>query len=251
MTRTSKIAFVVSMALAVTLVVVFQASAYLTFSGECDQCHYYGSSGGSWHNAHMAQSCISSCGYCHSGPPLSRSHCNECHEAEGTSYHHDCAGETSDCLSCHSDAPPPEQADVTACLDECEDNLDNDGDCLYDGDDGDCLQEICDDGVDNDLDDLVDCDDPDCLDVIPEDCTDGVDNDCDGLVDASDLDCVCIDQDDDGYGSPASPACPNPQEDCDDLDPEVNPGHEEVPGNGIDDNCNGQVDEGGCFLGVL
>lgn len=38
-------------------------------------------------------------------------------------------------------------------------------------------------------------------------------------------------------------------DDCDDTDPEVNPGHEEVGGNGIDDNCNGQIDE--CFIGVV
>ncbi len=37
------------------------------------------------------------------------------------------------------------------------------------------------------------------------------------------------DEDDDGY--PAT-------EDCDDTDPEVNPGMPEIPGNGIDDDCN-------------
>lgn len=38
-------------------------------------------------------------------------------------------------------------------------------------------------------------------------------------------------EDKDGDGHPAS-------EDCDDTDPEVNPGMPEVPGNGIDDDCN-------------
>ncbi|HAO04054.1 MAG: putative metal-binding motif-containing protein [Chitinophagaceae bacterium] len=31
--------------------------------------------------------------------------------------------------------------------------------------------------------------------------------------------------------------------DCNDASANVNPGHAEVPANGIDDNCNGQIDE--------
>ena len=51
------------------------------------------------------------------------------------------------------------------------------------------------------------------------------------------------DADADGYT-----AC---DDDCDDTDPEVNIGAEEVPDNGIDDNCNGQVDEvPPCFVGA-
>ncbi len=59
------------------------------------------------------------------------------------------------------------------------------------------------------------------------------------------------DADADGYGDPASPvaACDMPagtvanSADCDDTDPNVNPGMAEVCSNGIDDNCDGQVDE--------
>ena len=47
----------------------------------------------------------------------------------------------------------------------------------------------------------------------------------------------CNDVDGDGYGSPGVIECPFPQEDCDDADPGVNPGAAEVPGNGVDDDC--------------
>jgi len=43
-----------------------------------------------------------------------------------------------------------------------------------------------------------------------------------------------VDEDGDGF------LC---NEDCDDTDPDINPDQTETPGNGIDDNCNGEVDE--------
>jgi len=67
-------------------------------------------------------------------------------------------------------------------------------------------------------------------------CTDGIDNDCDALPDMDDPDCgTCTDLDGDGYyeeGGNCGPA------DCDDADPDVNPGAAEVPKNGVDDDCN-------------
>jgi len=48
----------------------------------------------------------------------------------------------------------------------------------------------------------------------------------------------CRDHDGDGYGDPACGG-----EDCDDGDPEVHPGHVEIPDNGIDDDCDGFTDE--------
>ncbi len=59
---------------------------------------------------------------------------------------------------------------------------------------------------------------------------DGEDNDCDGAVDE---DCL-PDSDGDGFAPP---------EDCNDSNPDIHPGALETC-NGLDDNCNGLVDEG-------
>ncbi|MGM0557096.1 MAG: MopE-related protein [Myxococcota bacterium] len=102
----------------------------------------------------------------------------------------------------------------------------------------------CDTTVDNDLDGSNQCEDCDESDgsVYPgaaERCN-GVDDDCDGLIDED------FDQDGDGY----SVCSQDPTVlDCDDSNPNVNPGATEDcgpdgTGNGIDDNCNGYIDEG-------
>jgi len=49
----------------------------------------------------------------------------------------------------------------------------------------------------------------------------------------------CVDKDNDGYCDAAVNAV-----DCNDLDSSVHPGATEICGNGKDDNCNGQTDEG-------
>ncbi len=51
-----------------------------------------------------------------------------------------------------------------------------------------------------------------------------IDEDCDGEV-------LIIDEDGDGFNS---------DEDCDDLDPGINPGAEEIANNGIDEDCDGE-----------
>ena len=110
--------------------------------------------------------------------------------------------------------------------------------------DSDLLGDACDLDDDND----GDPDDSDCapLDVAihaaQTEACDGVDNDCDALTDEgftdTDADGVadCEDADDDGDGDPDL-------SDCRPLDAQIH--HDAVEAcNGLDDNCNGDVDEG-------
>lgn len=58
----------------------------------------------------------------------------------------------------------------------------------------------------------------------------------------------CIDNDGDGYGNPADASCTYPELDCDDSDPDLNPGAIEGPfgddtcSDGLDNDCDGFID---------
>ncbi|MFT5685135.1 MAG: hypothetical protein ACI8RZ_006084 [Myxococcota bacterium] len=79
---------------------------------------------------------------------------------------------------------------------------------------------------------------------------DGVDNNCDGVVDENVTTTFYADTDGDGFGNPDAPteACEQPSgyvpigNDCDDTNEEVYPSAPERC-DGLDNNCNGEIDE--------
>ena len=75
-------------------------------------------------------------------------------------------------------------------------------------------------------------------------CGDGIDQNCDGK-DAlcSDPPAEGVDKDGDGFYTKSNALSGIPV-DCNDNDPSIYPGAKEICGNGIDDNCDGKIDEG-------
>ena len=124
--------------------------------------------------------------------------------------------------------------------------------------------EDCGNGIDDDEDGLIDCDDPECDGLCPEadNCSDRRDNDGDGFTDCLDSDCppcpaeICdngLDDDGDGFTDCDDPDCqidndgdgrfaPPCGDDCDDTNPNINPGISEVCGDGLDNDCDRLVD---------
>lgn len=81
---------------------------------------------------------------------------------------------------------------------------------------------------------------------------DGINQDCDALVDEEPSDGVerFLDRDGDGYGDPdgAFVGCPSEGADeagdCNDTDADVHPGRDEWYGDGVDNDCDGGIDNG-------
>lgn len=114
------------------------------------------------------------------------------------------------------------------------------------------------DGYDSDMFGGTDCDDADdgISPGLPEICdVADIDEDCNGLSDdddpgTSDISSWYTDDDMDGYGTGSSfslsceppPGLVSDNTDCDDADPDINPGAEEVVCDGIDQDCGGESD---------
>jgi len=164
--------------------------------------------------------------------------------------------------------PTTDDSDGDGTPDYLDDDDDDDGvpttDEDYDGDgdpadndaDGDGDPDYLDTDSDNDgSGDAADCEPIDAsINPSAIEYCDGVDNDCDGSVDeddAIDASTWYADSDTDGYGDPGTTTISCTADsgwvadatDCDDSDPAVYPGADEYC-NGIDDDCDGAIDEG-------
>ncbi len=137
-----------------------------------------------------------------------------------------------DCDDGDATVHPGAPEDCDGVDDDCDGWIDEDADGIEGA--------LCAEDGDGDGDDEDDCDDTDAA-IHPgaEELCNGVDDNCDGLIDedaAGHEGALCPPEDGDGDGWDGD-------EDCDDTDAAVFPGAEELC-NGIDDDCDGSVDEG-------
>ncbi len=169
--------------------------------------------------------------------------CDDCDDADAANYPGNtevCDGQDNDCdtdADCEDGDVVDGDMDGVCVCDDCDDadaaNFPGNVEAC-DGVDNDCDTDVdCDDGdvADNDNDGVCECDDCDDADVYSfpgaDELCDGVDNDCDGaVVDETD-------DDQDGYWT-----C-DEEPDCDDLDPDVYPWAPEIPGDYVDQDCDG------------
>ena len=111
--------------------------------------------------------------------------------------------------------------------------------------------------ADSEVTDSTDCDDADpWINPTAAERCNSLDDDCDDEIDeeVSVTDVYTLDADGDGYGDPSQSyvGCDPPSGyvtedgDCDDSDPAISPGADErCSTSGVDDDCDGEVDEGG------
>jgi hypothetical protein len=181
-----------------------------------------------------------------------------------------CDGKDNDCDgSLPGIETDSDQDGMMICEGDCADNDPNTyqgAPELCDGKDNNCDGSLPGIEADSDQDGIMICegdcadDDPSTYQGAPELC-DGKDNDCDNDIDDHDeliYNFYYSDSDGDGYGdhTDSKYACKQPEgyvsnsTDCNDADTDINPGATEVY-DGIDNNCDGEVDEDFYFWGDL